>query len=68
MGEKGRVNTALTIMGVTGALVVYSAFNEKFKVPPEAWTVATIASAYYFTTARRDSSKINKGNGKDESD
>jgi uncharacterized membrane protein len=46
MGEKG-------ILGFTGGLVIYSAVNEKFKVPAEVWGVATAAAAYYFSTAKR---------------
>jgi len=54
MGEKGRVNTALGILGFTGSLIVYSAINQKFKVPSEVWGIATAAAAYFFTTAQRD--------------
>ena len=53
MGEKGRVNTAVGILAFTGGLVVYSAFEERFKVPGELWGIATAAAAYYFTTAKR---------------
>jgi hypothetical protein len=54
VGEKSRVNTALAILGVTGALVVYSAFDQSFKVPEGVWGAATAAAAYYFTTAKRE--------------
>ncbi len=53
MGEKGRVNTAIGILGFTGGLVVYSAVDPSFRVPPELWAIATGASMYFFSTARR---------------
>lgn len=54
MGERGRVNTAVAILSVTGGLVVYSAFDKSFNVPPELWAIATGASMYFFSTAKRD--------------
>lgn len=54
MGEKARVNTALAILGLTGTAVLFSAVEQSFKVPPELWGLATAASVYLFSTARRE--------------
>lgn len=62
MGEKKRVNAALSILGFTGGLVVYSAVNSHFKVPQEVWAVATVAAAYYFSTATKKRNG-DEGNG-----
>ena len=53
--ERRAVNAAFGILGTVGGLVIYSAVNEKFKIPAEMWGLATLAAAYLFGTSRRSS-------------
>jgi hypothetical protein len=66
VGEKARIRAALGILGVTGALVIWSAIDKAWSMPPEAWGIATFAAGYFFSTGssdndnRRDRKKKNK--------
>jgi hypothetical protein len=53
--ERRAVNAAFGILGTVGGLVIYSAVNEKFKIPAEMWGLATLAAAYLFGTSRKSS-------------
>lgn len=50
--EKTATNAAFGIIFTVGGLVIYSAVNEKFKVPAEMWGLATAAAAFLFTVRR----------------
>lgn len=62
MGERGRLRAALTILGVTGALMVLSSLDHHIKVPDGAWPIASMAAVYLFATGRND----HHGDGEDE--
>jgi hypothetical protein len=50
VGEKGRVRTALAILAVAGALMVWNAFVASVSFPDPMWGLATLAAGYLFAS------------------
>lgn len=62
MGDKGRVRTALVILGVTMSLMSASAFDPRVRIPDGFWPVALLAAGYLFASGMRNGGNGN-GNG-----